>query len=360
MKILLVSPLPPPAGGIATWTEQYRAYCRECSVDLSVVNIALQGNRAANITNKRSIASEIKRTWSIFSDLRRQIRQNRPDVVHINSSCSALGLMRDLLCVTYVKSKKIPVVLHFHCTVQDQLPDSTLSNAMFRAINKKADRVIAMNTYSLNAVIAAGGGERGSVIPNFISFLPVMRPIELRETIRKIIFVGHVQRNKGAWEIFQVARLFPQNSFILVGPVAEEVAAWPCPENVVLLGSKSHQDTMALLQEADVFLFPSYSEGFSIALLEAMAVGLPSIATDVGANRDMLEAMGGVIVRKESVEDLADAIRRIERADVRKQMSQWSIQKVREQYGTERVVRQIFSVYESVVGRSVSDDFPAG
>ena len=360
MKILLVSPLPPPVGGIATWTEQYCAYCRERSVDVSVVNTALQGSRATNINNKRDVFSEVKRTWSIFSDLRRQIRHNRPDVVHINSSCSTFGLTRDMLCVRYVKSKKIPVVLHFHCTIQDQLPKGALPDALFRAAVKKSDHVITMNTYSLNAVTEAGGGEKGSIIPNFIWVSPNMRPVEIQESIRKIIFVGHVQPNKGVWEIFQVAPLFPQYRFILVGPVAEEVAVSQCPDNVTLLGKKSHPDTMALLREADVFLFPSHTEGFSMALLEAMAVGLPSIATDVGANGDMLESMGGIIVPKESVGELADAIRKLECVDAREQMSQWSIRKVREQYGTQRVVQQIFSIYESVAGQPILDDFPAG
>ena len=61
------------------------------------------------------------------------------------------------------------------------------------------------------------------------------------------------------------------------------------------------QKLQKYLDKADVFLFPSYTEGFSISLTEAMASGLPCIASDVGANQDMLENHGGILIKTKKI-----------------------------------------------------------
>ena len=67
MKILLVSPLPPPAGGMALWTQQYLEFMNNKNIQVDVVNIAVTGKRAANYT-KKNILGEVLRTLNIFKN----------------------------------------------------------------------------------------------------------------------------------------------------------------------------------------------------------------------------------------------------------------------------------------------------
>jgi glycosyltransferase involved in cell wall biosynthesis len=68
-------------------------------------------------------------------------------------------------------------------------------------------------------------------------------------------------------------------------------------------------DPRPFLADADIFLLPSRQEGFSNALLEAMAAGLPVVATDVGGNREaVIEGEGGAIVRPSDPAALATAV----------------------------------------------------
>jgi glycosyltransferase involved in cell wall biosynthesis len=77
-------------------------------------------------------------------------------------------------------------------------------------------------------------------------------------------------------------------------------------DSVVFAGE--HLDPRPFLVEADIFVLPSRQEGFSNALLEAMASGLPAVVTDVGGNREALDGQGGRIVEPEQSDRLAEAI----------------------------------------------------
>ena len=106
MKVLLISPLPPPVGGIATWTVKYLKYCKENDIDVSVVNIALIGNRGVQVNTQKNFFDEVIRTKRILKDLKNAVATYSFDIVHLNTSCSKFGIVRDFLCACVAKKKK--------------------------------------------------------------------------------------------------------------------------------------------------------------------------------------------------------------------------------------------------------------
>ena len=117
----------------------------------------------------------------------------------------------------------------------------------------------------------------------------------------------------------------------------------------MLVGEQKTEKVFEYYQTADVYLFPSYTEGFSLSLLEAMACGLPCIATDVGANRDMLEEKGGIIVPAKNVDAIVDAFKKLEDRNVRKDISSWNIEKVKNNYTRTSVLDEIMDIYKRIV-----------
>ena len=81
-------------------------------------------------------------------------------------------------------------------------------------------------------------------------------------------------------------------------------------------------------------------------MLEAMTRGLPCIATDVGANKEMLENQGGVIVNIGDTDSAAIALESMQNFHKRKEMSAWNSQKVRSFYTVEAVMSQISELYK--------------
>gem|GEM_PF-428952 len=106
----------------------------------------------------------------------------------------------------------------------------------------------------------------------------------------RFVFVGSVTARKGvplllqAWE-----RLRPRRAELwLVGPVAEPLRRLiPDRPDIRVIGPVPHGDVPGLLQECDMFVFPSYFEGFGLVIPEALACGLPVITTTATAGPDL-------------------------------------------------------------------------
>lgn len=152
-------------------------------------------------------------------------------------------------------------------------------------------------------------------------FTPDPTPSTQKQTV--ILTVGNIRRVKGHDVLLHAAALLretePEAQFAVAGEVLEpsyfqELLDLRCQlglqESFTFLGGVS--DLATLLQKATIFVLPSRSEGFSNSLLEAMACGLPVVATDVGGNAEAVKSgITGVIVPAEDPRALAQALRQL-------------------------------------------------
>ena len=107
------------------------------------------------------------------------------------------------------------------------------------------------------------------------------------------------------------------------------------------------RDTAAFLQALDVFVMPSLSEGLPVALLEAMACGLPVVVTRVGAMPDVVDGGAlGLVVPVGDEEALADAIAVLldDRSRARA-LGEAGMRRVRERFSAARMVREYEAIY---------------
>lgn len=350
MKVALLSPLPPPAGGIAAWTTEAVSFFSENAIEVRVINNAVVGKRRQNFTAKTTLFDEISRTHNILRSLKWTLKAFQPDVLHLNTSCGALGMYRDLLCVHMAKKRRVPCVLHCHCDVQNEVRN-LLNLHVFRRIVQAADVTFVLNERALRFTEPLAPGKVLKTA-NFIAPRTDAAQKEVSPEIRRVVFVGHVRRSKGCFEIIEAAKQCLEVEFILVGPIDREIMAVPCPENVILTGEKPRNEVQVYLESADVFLFPSYSEGFSRALLEAMQCGLPVITTDVGANAEMLGETGSILVPVGDANAIIKALSTLQDPKLREKMSMRNQEKVENCYLREPVMRQILCAYEAVLKES--------
>jgi glycosyltransferase involved in cell wall biosynthesis len=177
-----------------------------------------------------------------------------------------------------------------------------------------------------------------------------------------ITTVGNIRRVKGH-DVFiraaaSVAAKFPKATFSIAGDVLEpdyfaELQA--LVRNLNLSDRFRFAGGVTNLREhlstADVFVLPSRSEGFSNAIVEAMAASLPVVATNVGGNPEAVQdGVSGVIVPPENPDLLAAAIVRLLSDPAKaKQMGAEGKRLAAEKFTTEAMMAQIISVYGSLL-----------
>ncbi|MGB9689577.1 glycosyltransferase family 4 protein [Thermogutta sp.] len=134
------------------------------------------------------------------------------------------------------------------------------------------------------------------------------------------VFVGRLHLGKGLRELVEAWKLVVQRCpnlrlwLVGEGPMETEllrqIEAAKLHSRVVLTGS--FDDVGEILQAADLFVFPSHREGMSLALLEAMAAGLPIVATDIPGNRALVQNdESALLVPVDSPKELAGAVARL-------------------------------------------------
>jgi len=134
-----------------------------------------------------------------------------------------------------------------------------------------------------------------------------------------ILYVGHIDREKGLFDLVESGRYICKErsdiSFYLAGKgrdynkLRQKIRVAGLQDKFKFLGQVGKEDLVKLYQNAALFVFPSYHEGLSTVLLEAMSCGLPIITTDVRGNRDLIsDGQNGILVPPRDPKRLAKAI----------------------------------------------------
>jgi len=240
------------------------------------------------------------------------------------------------------------------------------------ALLRGVDCFVVLNRESAAELQAVGLGEvPAHLIPNGVDsrcFIPA-EPAEQAALRTRLglppdeavaLFVGRLERYKGldilitAWT--DLVRRGHTPHLVIAGP--GEAAAWfreaqaqGVGDRVTFLGGR--EDVADLYRAADLFVFPSRGEGCPNAVLEAMASGLPVVATDVAGNRETLGEDGkvGRLVPAEAPAALADAVADLMVAPaLRRELGMAGRARVLEQFDIQRVGARYLSLYEELQG----------
>jgi len=173
-----------------------------------------------------------------------------------------------------------------------------------------------------------------------------------------ILAVGVNRPRKGYPSLINAMQLvvekIPTAKLMIVGRETKALLSYVekanLKEYIFLLQDVSDEDKISYYMESDLFVFPSLMEGFGIVTLEAMAAGLPIVATNIPGSRDLVaDGVNGFLVPPKSPESLAEKIiLLVKNKKLRKEMGQESYQMAR-RYDWKIITKKYVEVYETVL-----------
>lgn len=357
-NVLFISPLRGATGGIRSWTQKIVEQGLQAGYQVHVVDTGILNKARVRMTS--SYSGEMSRTGKILALFLWHVVFVRPHIVHLNCSLSRNGIFRDLVCVLLARLWGIPTVVHYRGSIPDFLggKKNGIHWWVLRRLINLSKLNIAVNRDSLAFLVDLQHAEQCASVslPNFVSDLDfhyrtfcTVKPSE-RITV---IYAGRISVAKGCREILAVARQLPEVEFILLGPVNADMERHlqSHPDNVTVGGEVPHNIVLQQMRASDLFLFPTSYEGFPNAVLEAMVMSLPVVATRVGAIPEMIEdGKGGLLISRPHPDEIVSALRTlIVDPEMRLQMGQFNHRKAQTEYSYSVVVPRLISLYRRLL-----------
>lgn len=363
MKVLLVSPLPPPMGGIASWTIHVLAYFKRNDENIDLIHYNTGGGkrRITDLTFLKRIYFGLFGLYRIISDIEKTAADNNVNIIHITSSAS-LGLFRDFVTLLKLSNLQAKTCIHFRF---GRIPQLSIKKnwewKLLKTVCKMADKVIVIDIQSYKT-LQSEGLKNVFYLPN-----PLSEEIETKVKNSPVVhrgkgsvlFVGHIIPAKGVYELVTAcSQLTEVTNLTLIGPYEKSVhqdlmmisEKKGCDGWIGFTGNKDQSYIIDKMKECSVFVLPSYTEGFPNVILESMASAAPVIATNVGAIPEMLDEKNtqpaGICVNSMDVDVLRDEIKEVLNNPLKSnRMGELAQKRVFEEYSMKIVVEKLINIW---------------
>jgi glycosyltransferase involved in cell wall biosynthesis len=278
-------------------------------------------------------------------------------IVHINCSLNAKAWWRDLAYLVVAKLCGARVVFQKHGGNLEQFAANPAFAAFVRAVLRMADAIVVLSHAEMKIYEDFVPGQNVAVVPNGIDPAPYLkynrRPAEPAAPL-KLLYIGRLAPRKGLSETIEaLAMMGVRPQLIIAGSGPEEprlraqVRELGLNDHVTFAGPAWDDYKIKLLNNADVLLLPSYSEGLPYSLLEGMAAGVVPVVTPVGAIPDVVhEGQHGRFVPVQDAHAIAAVLKSLneDRAALAR-MSQACRGRILSAYSLERLADDFIAIY---------------
>jgi glycosyltransferase involved in cell wall biosynthesis len=370
---MILGPLPPTVGGITTFIQGILSsnMCEKYSF------MAFDTQRPTSGFSKETwdytlvwrigvvrLAKSFVWTISHLMSFPFALLRKRPDIVHINSA-SYWVYWENGLYVLLSKILRRNVFFHIHGGGFEDFyaKGNGLSKFLIREIMNLSDKVVVLSpswkTYMAKLVTQ----DKIVVIANFVDFSAfnkVARKKSYDNNVTVLFVGGFAAKAKGLYDFIDAASLVNESTsnvfFVLLACSDVKGLAALCKDkgiasNTKIKGYLQGAEKIRVFANSDIFVLPSYAEGFPITMLEAMAAGLPVIASSVGAIPDVIEAgKNGFLIKAGDHDTLAEKMCiLVSDKNLRNKMAENNVDLISKNYDKQIVLKKLSSEYDKVL-----------
>lgn len=365
-SVLLVSPFPPPFGGIANYSENlYNSLMEK--------NVQVEKYDTSRYSNFRFYKSDIDRyyirilhPWNIlfvilaffdFFLFLFQITFKRNLVVHVHTS-SFFGWWRSTIFIILAKLVGKKTVLHVHNAIDHfYYKDSGAIGKFFIRLTLKIPDYLVSLSHGIKDILKELTYRpvipiyNGVDISQFDNYKGYQKPY-------KMLFAGSVGPSKGVDILFKALKksglgnenvhltVMGAGNIEMMKKLADELVL---NDQVTFTGQVSEEEKMMLFKTHHIFTLPSDGEGQPVAIIEGMASGMAILSTTVGSIPEVIGKENGILVSPRNIEELSKALKQmILNIDIKKMGDNNRIL-AKEKYSFNRVVNDNIHVYEQAI-----------
>lgn len=350
-KILLVGKGAPERGGIPSFLDLLRHSDLADDHEVRFLNVAHHGTPQAG----RLTTSNL---WHTALDAAAVWRAARgQDIVHIHSALSGTTtVLRACALALAARAGGCRVIVHVHGGGIANWLTTRQRKLLVGFGLRPAHLVVPVWTAGERLLREVLSADRVRLVENGVRVDALPEP-ETAHTPPRVLYVGLLTPRKGVLDLAEASRLLHERGvehelWLLggtpdEGPEAEERVRDRLDSGVRLLGTRSPEQMPAAYAEADVLCLPSWWEAMPLSVLEAMAVGLPVVATDVGdVSRAIVDGVTGYVVPPRSPVQLADALERLlVDPQLRQHMGTAGRERVHEHFSSGSTVAAVSDLY---------------
>jgi glycosyltransferase involved in cell wall biosynthesis len=367
LKLLIAAHIGEPIGGVSIFYETLLKSKLKTQVNLNFVD-----------TSEGGLAFSERGNWSFknyCNSLTNIIRftatllKSSPDIVDIATAYNP-SFYKNSVLITLARILGKKVVVQPHCSYKRFLPDpNSFSGRYIVFILKHCQGVVVLSKEweDLKKLIP---DLPISYIPNAIdvqSYVVIERKTHTKDKKIRFLYMGHIGREKGCIEIVEAARELKErfgNGFIVnfvgetlkkgeLAEIKQLVDDFNCADVVKFHAPEYKSAKIERFSNSDVLLLPSYHEGMPMSVIEAMAAGMPVIATRVGGIPELvIEGETGFLVEPKDITRLIDAMEKfIGEPDLIYKMGKRGRKKAIDEFDIDIKVNKMIGFYKTILDK---------
>lgn len=334
-----------------------------CNIDNKINSKLIErGCKVFDIKFQRSPLT--KQNYLAYKMLKKILDTGEYDIVHTHTPIASMCVR--LACKKLKKSAVIYTAHGFHFYSGAPFRNWMIYYPIEKFLSKYTDILITINNedyyraknyfFSKEVIYIPGVGIDTSKFNKVkVDNVEKRKQLEIPINAFVVLSVGELNENKNHEIIIKAIEKLknPDIYYIICGTGSNKeylnsmIQNLNLEEQVRLLGNRN--DIAEILQISDTFVFPSFREGLSVALMEAMASGLPVICSNIRGNRDLIEhKKGGYLVNPSDLHGFACSIKKMyESKDLRESFGEFNKNRV-ERYSLKNVLKELTKVYKTI------------
>ena len=297
-------------------------------------------------------------TWEIIASIRylccyvlalAKFVVMRPSVAYLQ--LAQTGYLHQSLFLLIAKLFRRDTIAHFHAAADFQTTCTKTQLGRILFSQKYTDKMIVLTEPSKQSLSKAGWRKNIYVIPNFINAerLPAdFRPARERS---QLLYIGRMSREKGIFEVLEVAGRLPEERFVFVGKFEDQRTRIEFTQrlekarNADWLGPIYTDEKFRVIAESRLLVFPTRRDLFPLTLIEASILGCVPLVSRVGSVGEIIkDGYNGVYISPEDIGGMVDRIVELRDGEKVQRLSDNGIEYARSHFTNRAVEKQLLEI----------------